>query len=532
MGEFFREDLKTILFEKNDYASGASSKTGKLIHGGLRYLKHAQFKLVFVSCLERHRMLNVIAPHIVRPCRFVFPFFKSSKHSLWFVALLLFCYDLLSFFRNISTFKAISRDSLVEMEPTLLSKESKGALSYYDCTALDTRLTIDTLKSAVSQGAQVFSYTKVNNIRFVSEGVAIKIYDRIDQKYYQIKSQTVVNATGVWADDLMKMAKLEKKFNLKMTSGIHLIFKNKKVPINNPVVLEAVKDNRFLYIVPWENFTILGTTDRFYDGDKDNLFIRKDEVDYLLATINYYFPSLKLSLKDIVNITTGIRSLVGNSMEKSETQISRDYQIMVNHRGMLSVTGGKLTTYRHIAQKTVDKLVKEFFKDKKIKACSTISPISGADIRTIDMKKLLEIYSVDEPTLDRLLWRYGSNALAILEIAEKDKNKYNKINDDLSYIWGELHYIIENEHAEKLADVLCRRTLISLTNPIPEQNTLNKIASFMGDMNGWNKQRIKEEIDHYISIVTYNRMQTQIGANSIADRAGRHTKRLEPETDG
>jgi glycerol-3-phosphate dehydrogenase len=497
-----KRGLKSLLVEKNDFSSGTSSKTGKLIHGGLRYLEHAQLKLVFESCMERHRILKIIAPHIVKPTKFIFPFFKSSKHPRWFVALGLFIYDLLSLFRNINNFKFISKKEIHNMEPNLQKLGSIGALSYFDCTAIDTRLTIDTIKSASEEGADIFSYTEVKNINFSNTGGAlVNIFDRIDQREYEIETKTIINATGVWADEIINMAKLKSNFNLKMTSGIHLIFAKDKIPVNNTITFESIDDKRPLYIVPWNNFIILGTTDKFYDSDKDNLSTHKNEIDYLLAALNHYFPNLSIEFSDILNITIGIRPLIGSSSDKKESQVSRDYEIIMSPKGMLSITGGKLTTYRHMAEKIVDKLIYNFFPAKKLNPCSTISPISGGNIHKLCFDRLNKIYSINHNILEKLVNRYGQNAIKILDLAKEHPEKLSVIDDNLPYLWAELEYITNEEHIEKLSDIFCRRTLISFTNPVLNDTSLNKIGTFVGSLKGWSENKTKNEIKTYLEYI-------------------------------
>ncbi|MCK5073070.1 MAG: glycerol-3-phosphate dehydrogenase/oxidase [Bacteriovoracaceae bacterium] len=489
--------LKTMIVEKNDFSSGTSSKSGKLIHGGLRYLEFFQLKLVFESCLERHRLLKIVAPHIVRPVNFVIPFYKTTKHPKWFIALGLLTYDILSLFRNIKHFTNIGRKKLIDMEPLLKKETSKGALAYYDCAALDTRLTIDSIKSAEEAGATILNYTEVKEINFSDAGVDLRVLNLTNNNEYTVSTKTVINATGVWADELMKLTSAPDSFNLKMTSGIHLIFSKERLPISNTLALESVKDKRPLYLVPWKNFVLLGTTDRFFNGDKDNPTIEDSEIDYLLESLNHYFPDQNLTRNDIISITTGIRPLIGSNKGKSEGQISRDYEIITDSRGMISITGGKLTSYRSMAKKTVDRLIKKFFQERDFKKCMTISPISGGDIEKINLDDLSKKHHVERKKLELLFERYGSNITSILSHGKHDKSKFEYISNDFPYSWAEIDYIVREEFVERLSDLLERRTIIYLSHPCINKETLIKIANYVGSIKDWNENKIQDEIQYY-----------------------------------
>ncbi len=478
--------LHTLLVEKGDFASGTSSKSGKLVHGGLRYLQEAHLKMVFDSCSERRHLWTTVAPHLVQPIPFFFPFYKHSKNPKWLVTIGLFVYDMLSLFRNIQNFKTVSSKELEEKLPILNKTGYTGGLSYWDCACLDSRLVIDTLKSAKKAGAECRNYTRVEQIHLLPCGISVQVRDLIQGKVYSITTKTVVNAAGVWADDILKMAGVPERFNLQITSGIHLLFSNQRFPLKHAIILEAVKDQRPLYVVPWKEYVLVGTTDRFYHGDKDHIVIEKEDVEYLLETINYYFPSLQLAQTDIQSAFAGIRPLIGSNQGIAESKISRDYEIQWDRNGILSITGGKLTTYRLMAKKAVDRLILEFFRDRKLRSCQTLSPISGGDLTPRLSQELHQSYPmIDSAQIRLLLSRYGSNARSILEMIRTFPSKAKWISPDIHLMWAEIDYFIEEEWAVTLCDILMRRSTIFFKHPHISLALLDRIAAYAGEKANW-----------------------------------------------
>ena len=489
--------LTCLLLEKGDFASGTSSKSSKLVHGGLRYLQYYNFSLVYEGCRERYILLRKTAPHLVRATRFVFPFYKGAKNPRWLVAMGLALYGLLAIFRNIHLFRFISIKKLLEEEPNLRKEGCVGGLSYYDCKSMDSRLVIDTVKSAAENGAVPFNYCEVTNLDFGENIVKVSATDKISGKKYLFTARMAVNAGGAWADDILEKCAEAKKFNLQMASGIHLIFSKEKLPVNNTLLVEAPEDRRPVFFIPWKENILVGTTDKYFDGNKDKIPVRSDSIDYLLSTVNHYFPAANLTRSDARSVFSGIRTLIEEHVGKSEDEASRDEAILIDERGIVSIAGGKLTTYRAMAEKAVGEAVTNFFKGRNLKPCGTISPISGGDMNEVKRIKNKQYAFLEPGQLETLCERYGSNASTILEYCKAEPELCEYIHPDFTYCRAELRYFVESEFCEKLTDIMFRRSQIYLfetDNGIP---IARDVAMYIGSLKGWDNRRIEEEINQY-----------------------------------
>jgi glycerol-3-phosphate dehydrogenase len=489
--------LKCLLLEKGDFSSGTSSKSSKLVHGGLRYLRYYNFGLVFEGCRERYRLLKKIAPHIVEAKRFVYPFYRGDKTPRWLVAIGLFAYSLLALFRNIHLFRFIPLKKLFKEEPALRREDCVGALSFYDCRCLDFRLVIDTVKSAAESGAMPFNYCEVLKMDFADNQVKVRAVDRLAEKEYLFTARMALNAGGAWADDILEGCGESEKFNLKTATGIHLIFDNKKLPVKNTLLVEAPLDGRAIFFIPWGQHILVGTTDKYFDGDKDKIPVRPDSIDYLLETVNHFFPAADLTRSDVRSVYAGVRSLISDASGKSEEEMPRDDVVLIDKRGIVSITGGKLTTYRAMAEKAVDAAITGFFPDRKLKPCKTVSAISGGDMKEVRRIKGGRYGSIRTEEVETLCGRYGSNASTVLDYCEADPASRGFINQEVPYIRAELKYFVENEFCEKLVDVMFRRSDIYLFGRDNGLAVAHDIAEYVGKLKGWDEKRIKEEVDQY-----------------------------------
>jgi len=489
--------LNCLLLEKGDFASGTSSKSSKLVHGGLRYLKYYNFRLVYEGCRERYILLRKTAPHLVRAIRFVFPFYKGARNPRWFIAIGLAFYGLLAIFRNIHLFRFVSAEKLFEEEPDIRKEGCVGGLSYYDCKCMDSRLVIDTIKSAADNNAVPFNYCEVTNLDFGENVVKVSATDNISGNKYIFTARMAVNAGGAWADDILEKCGNAKKFNLQMATGIHLVFSKEKLPVNNTLLVEAPEDGRTVFLIPWKENILVGTTDKYFDGNKDKIPVRTDSIDYLLRTVNHYFPAANLVRGDARSVFSGVRPLIADFAGKSEDEAPRDEAILIDERGMVSITGGKLTTYRAMAEKAVGESISSFFKGRNLKTCGTISPISGGDMNEVKMIKDRQYDYLKPGLLENFCERYGSNASTILEYCKTQPELCNYIHPDSTYCRAELMYFVEREFCEKLTDVMFRRSqiyLFEIDNGIP---IARDVATYIGKLKDWDEQRIEKEIDQY-----------------------------------
>jgi glycerol-3-phosphate dehydrogenase len=462
--------LRCLLVEKGDFASGTSSKSGKLIHGGLRYLKYRQWRLVFEACRERWLLQTRIAPHLVRPIRFIVPCYAASRTPRWLLTLGLMMYELLALGRNRGHFRVLSPRRLAELEPELDRQDSRGGVSYADCAALDFRLVIDTLKTAERHGAHLLNYAELEHLAETESGFEATLCDTLSGRRHRARGRCVINAAGPWADDVQARLGAAELFGIKLAIGIHLVVSRTRLPARETTALEIPQDGRMIYVVPWDQTVLIGTTDTFYAGDKDALPVTAEAIDYLLGGVNRYFPRAALTTADVLASFVGARPLLGGGDGESEDALSRDDQIVASGPGRWAITGGKLTTYRAMAQRIVDQVVRQDFRDRRIGPCLTTGPLVGAE----------QPLPINSPPQRRELWqRYGSEALAIESLIRDVPELGQPIDARAPFCWAEVVYAMEHEYVERIDDLLDRRLGTFLL--APDVDLLEKIERWLRD---------------------------------------------------
>jgi glycerol-3-phosphate dehydrogenase len=463
--------LRCLLVDKADFASGTSSKSGKLIHGGLRYLKYRQWGLVFEACRERWLLQTRIAPHLVRPLRFVVPCYSTSRTPRWLLALGLLGYEVLALGRNHGHFRLLSPRSLAELEPALDLRGSRGGVSYSDCAALDFRLVIDTLKSAERLGAHLLNYAVLEHLVPAESGFQATVCDTLSGERHRVHSQCVVNAAGPWADDVQARLGVAQRFGIKLAIGIHLVVPRSRLPVRDTVALEIPQDGRMIYVVAWDQSVLIGTTDTFYSGDKESLPVTAEAIDYLLTAVNRYFPQASLTATDVLATFVGARPLLGDGEEQTEDAVSRDYEIINSEPGRWAITGGKLTTYRAMAERLVDQVVRHDFRGRSLRPCSTTGPLVGAE----------QPLPADAAPRLRELWsRYGCEALAIESLIREAPELAGPIDPRAPFCWAEIVYAMEHEYVEQIDDLVDRRLGAFLLAPQ---------ADLRGKIGAWLRER-------------------------------------------
>ncbi|MBI2518880.1 MAG: glycerol-3-phosphate dehydrogenase/oxidase [Bdellovibrio sp.] len=479
--------VKSLLIEKGDFASGTSSKSGKLIHGGLRYLRYGHVKTVWESCQERVRLYKILAPHLTRPVNFHLPFYRHSKTPFFLAAIGLFVYDLLSSFRNIGRFKRVTPANLFAQAPKLSKQDYVGALSYWDCFCLDTRLTIENLKSAQQEGARCLNYVEFKKLEHRPEDYLITCWDHHNHGQITFRTKKIIFACGAWSDNVLMQTPWKERFGLALTSGIHLLISRDKLTIEQTLALEHPVDRRNLYLIPWENRVLVGTTDNFFSGDKDHLFPSRREVDYLLDTLRFYFPSETWSDKDILSSYIGIRPLIGSDTGAKEESISRDYVIKTNDQGLYAICGGKLTTFRRMAKKLVDQI----YPNVKGNTCTALF---GARTPSASLKTDMETQyiNIDPLIIERLIRRYGDGARDALSTCFTTAEDCQDIATS-SYYVGEIKYLIRHEWAKHLSDIVVRRTDLYFLNGNLSRQILESILKILATELQWSAEKIEEE---------------------------------------
>ncbi|MDB6112421.1 MAG: glycerol-3-phosphate dehydrogenase [Pedosphaera sp.] len=341
--------LRVGLVERRDFASGTSSRSSRLLHGGLRYLAQGRVGLVHEASVEK-KVIHQIAPHLAEPLPFIFPTYNDNQNwMLWQLKIGVKIYDLLCGGRNLGSSTWLSRDEALRKVPALTPDKLTGAVRYFDGFTNDARLTIDTLRSAARSGAAIVNYCQFTGATR-SNAWECDLEDRLSQSKLKVQARAVVNATGPWADGLP-----HSRVKLRATKGVHLVVDRARVPVPEAVVMTEGK--RILFAIPWGQRTILGTTDTDYTGALDRVTADSADIQYILRVTNQFFPTVKLAEPDVISAWAGLRPLIANPNGKP-SDVSRSHEIRTPEPGWWDVAGGKLTTYRLMAEQTTDQVVK------------------------------------------------------------------------------------------------------------------------------------------------------------------------------
>ncbi len=454
--------MKVALIEKNDFASGTSSRSTKLIHGGLRYLKQLEFKLVHDVGSER-AVVHRNARHVVIPEKMLLPITEDGSLGKLPSSIGLLVYDMLAGVKRSEHRQMLNRHETVKAEPLLKSDKLIGGGLYFEYRTDDSRLTIEIAKSAHANGASLLNYAELTGFLYDASGKidGAKVEDKIDGGEFHIRAKAVVNACGPWVDLLRKHDNSLKGKRLQLTKGVHLVFPYKKLPLQQAVYFD-VGDGRMIFAIPRNHITYVGTTDTVYNQEIDSPRCNKEDAQYLINAVNKTFKDAHLKLEDIESTWAGLRPLIHED-GKSPSELSRKDEIMISESGLISIAGGKLTGYRLMAEKIVDITAKILQKD--FGNCKTKSyRLCGGEFKSeIDFEDTLrnvislgDLASVSEKKVREWFFRYGTNAKTIIEKVAKLTNRYREKESLLQA--AEMEYCVENEMIYELNDFLIRRT--------------------------------------------------------------------------
>lgn len=498
--------LKVACVDMQDFAAGTSSRSSKMAHGGLRYLTYGEIDLVKDATQERNWM-RVHIPHLVRPLPFLILFKKEGTYKKRVIQSAVKIYDFLgennSEFKNFKPFKEYSPEGISEIEPTYLNEGILGGYVYYDTNIDDARLTIEILKEAIVRGADIVNYCKV--IDYTNEngkvnGVICKDLEKDFQ--FEIKAKLVVNATGVWTDQLLVNYPDDiPKPLIRPTKGVHIQIRRECIKNNFAVVLSSVDDNRIFFVIPRnEDFTIIGTTDTDYQGDLANPFCNKDDADYLIKSTKHYFPDANLSYENILSTYAGIRPLV-RQKGKLESEVSRSHIVFFSDDGLLTITGGKLTEWRSMAENLFEKInekkiLGEIKREKNFSRKKFIITLEKEEwLNELKNSGVMILESI----ADHLYQQYGKGAIKILEILQEDETLKEKIIEENNFIKAEIIYCLRNELTPHLIDVFCRRTEMFLwITPNSVLEATEKVAKLMEKEYSWTEDKKNQEIETYL----------------------------------
>lgn len=504
--------LRVCLFERGDYASGTSSKSSKMIHGGLRYLEHAELGLVFESVSERLVQTRV-APHLVRPLPFLIPIYKGARPGFETMNLGLWIYDSLALFRAPGLHKAIRGAShALALEPLLRPEGLRGVLKYFDCTTDDARLVLENALDAIALGATCHTYTEVLEfVRHADRRIAgVVVRDRLTNHQWTVETKAVVLAAGPWTDELLR--RFEVPFDrpmLRRTKGVHIVLPHDRLPLSRAITLLSPVDGRVMFALPWRERTILGTTDTDFTGTADEVAADAEDVKYLCESGNGYFPGVNLVPADVITTWAGLRPLIAAPPDVDESAVSREHEVVATPDGLVIIAGGKLTTYRRMARQTVDKAV-EVLRDlgtepELHKASTKQRPLPGAvGMETCNLegvaaigRALISRYGLDVDTATHLCGVYGSRALDLGAAIANDRSLATRLDPELPYVWAEIDFAARSDLARTLEDVLGRRVPLLLVSRDQGLRICKQVADRLAAICGWDETTTSAMIDEY-----------------------------------
>lgn len=487
--------LKVGLIEASDFASGTSSRSSKLIHGGIRYLENLEFKLVFEALSERRKLFE-IAPHLVHPLRFMIPVYKSGRVSMFKMSLGMWLYDALSLFKAPRIHERLSKKESVHRMPTLQAHDLLGAFVYSDAYMDDDRLVHETLRSANQHGACCVNFVKATGAELSVDGKLKKIIctDQLTKKQFTVEATHFVSSVGPWTDQLGEDLFKHWKHILRPTKGVHLTFEKKRLPLSSAVVMAAEK--RIVFGIPRHEMVIVGTTDTDFRDRPENVSANKEDVEYLLQVIHTYFPGAQITASDIVASYAGVRPLVHDG-SSTEGKTSREHTIFTDQHGVTFVAGGKYTTYRLMAQEIVEECLQFFPEEQKKKwgPCQTYQPLNP--LVTIETRKrhheieqeISRAGLLSREDVSLLVERHGSEALEIW-----------KKHGPASYWELEARHAIDSTMCLRLVDFFTRRVPLFLSKVDHGVSLIPEISAVFARTLGWDgeKQKAEEKIlaDH------------------------------------
>jgi glycerol-3-phosphate dehydrogenase len=458
--------LNVLLLEQNDFGSGTSSWSSRLIHGGLRYLEYGEIPLVYESLRER-RVLRATAPHLVQKLRIDIPVYDTSRRGMLMLRAGMIAYDLLSLGKALPNHRVLNREEFLENEPGVNASGLRGGVQYFDAqVAYAERLVIENVIAAEAAGATVRNYSAVTGLDVREGRVQGVAYRDPDGAAAVARAKVTVNAAGPWVDEVLAMAKLGLARFIGGTKGSHIIVGGFAGAPKDAFYVEAEADARPFFIIPWNRQYLIGTTDIRYDGDPDDAVASDDEIEYLLSEANRIFPQARLRRDDIHYTYSGVRPLPQRSAGP-ESAITRKHIIRrhANAKGLLTVIGGKLTTYRSLAEDAVDRIVKKLAKRYGVRTepCRTREePLPGAKGIDEARRALRQFAQLADEGKERMLNVYGGRAVRILELAARESALATPTDEGATILAAEVVFAIRHEYARTLTDLLHRRTMTGL----------------------------------------------------------------------
>ncbi len=498
--------LTVALVDRYDFAWGTSSRSTRLIHGGLRYLEQRAWKLVKESLQERQILLR-IAPHLVRPLAFLFPVFRTDRVGRWKLELGLTAYDLLALRGNVRRHRSLSKRAVLDQEPLLRERGLVGGSVYWDAQCDDARLTLATVQSAARSGALVANYTCVTALDFDHNRVSGAILeDQLTGAQGTAHARLVVNATGPWTDGVRRFENPKVRPMIAPTRGAHVMVSRARIGHRHAITFLSPIDGRVMFVLPWGDRSYIGTTDTDDLGAPDTVAPTEDDILYLLRSVNAIFPEARLGPEDVSLSWAGLRPLLVQNGTRAPSERSREYAIDVGAKGLMTVTGGKLTTYRRVAVEVVDRIAQRLgagsSQTDPTTTRSATEPLPGGQSR--DVKDLFARgvrRGFPEPVVAHLVGQYGAEATTVYDLIEEWPELREPVHPQHAAVGAQVVHAVRQEYARRLDDVMFRRLSLAHETPDGGLQAAGAVAGLMGRELGWDEGRRRGEVDRYRSLV-------------------------------
>ena len=517
--------LRVALVEARDLASGTSSRSSKLIHGGLRYLEQFDFKLVYEALRERDLLVSKLAPHLVKPVSFMYPLYKKVVERPY-VGAGLVLYDAMEGPRRpVPHHRHLTARGALKRAPALSPDRLAGAMLYYDAQVDDARHTLTVARTAAAHSAVVATRVSAVGLLREADGTRVtgaRVRDEESGREITVTAEVVVVCAGVWTDQVHELAGVQAGYRVRMSKGVHIVVPRAAVDASTGMILRT--DKSVLFFIPWGEHWIVGTTDTDWSGDRAEPTATEEDIEYILAAANRVLAH-PLTRADVIAVYAGLRPLVdprvGHNGSKPTTKLSREHVVDAPVPGLVSVAGGKFTTYRLMARDVVDAAVADFGREVPGSVTEQV-PLLGADgLAAVQPAagRLAEDYGVTRAAVEHLLGRYGTLAEEVLNPIRADAGLARPLAEPHPYLRAEVAYAVTHESALHVEDVLMRRTRLFIESADAGAGAAADVSAIMGRLLGWSRRRRAAETRRYLDLVEAEQTLTAMDSDPVPDRA-------------
>jgi glycerol-3-phosphate dehydrogenase len=491
--------LRVALVEREDFASGTSSRSSRLIHGGVRYLEHGHLSLVFESSIERMRLLR-LAPHLVRPLAFTWPVYEGARIPRWKLNAGLMLYDALALFRNVKGHRNLNARQVVESEPLLRPDGLRGGARYYDAATDDARLTFANALGASEAGALVLNHASVRSL-IIEDGKACGalVVDHLSGQELTIRARALVNATGPWSDEIRKLDANREAPAVRGSKGVHIAVPRERLGNRDALTLLSPVDGRVMFVLPADAHAIIGTTESATRAHPAEVRASETDVEYLLASANAFFPQAQLTRADVVSAWAGIRPLVakGYAGAKDPGSASREHAIDVSPTGVIAISGGKLTTYRVMARDVVNTVERQLGVPRRKSPTDTL-PLPGGEMVSLEAELEAALPEVGPAEVAQHLVRsYGSRWRQVWSLTREEASLAQPLVAGLPYLRAEAAHGVSHEFVHTLADLLIRRLKVAFETRDQGAEAARAAADVMAPRLGWDAEHTRLQLEAY-----------------------------------